>query len=109
MMQIALLSLDRTLQSLLSSALGKEFEVILAPTESQLTQMLSPGSCDLVLLDLDSYQDSLKQDLGCSRRILESQLPLVVMASDSRRSNAVELVREDPPALRRPSGMVDGH
>jgi DNA-binding NtrC family response regulator len=107
MMQIALLSLDRTLQSLLSSALGKEFEVILAPTESQLTQMLSPGSCYVVLLDLDSNQDSLEQNLRCSRRILESQLPLVVMASDSRRSDAVELVRQGaysycrrPPSIR---------
>ena len=107
MMQVGLLSVDRTLQSLLPSALGKEFEVFLAPTESQLTQMLSLGGCDLVLLDLDSYQDSLEQGLECSHRILVSQLPLVVIASDSLRSTAVELVRlgaygycRRPPSIR---------
>lgn len=107
MIQIGLFSVDRTLQSLLPSALDKEFEVLLAPTEDRINHMLSSGDCDLVLLDLDSYQESLDQGLQFSRHILASQVPLVIMASDALRSTAVELVRlgaygycRRPPSLR---------
>jgi DNA-binding NtrC family response regulator len=107
MIRIGLYSEDRTLQSLLSSALGQEFEVLLAPAEDQINHMLSVGSCDLMLMELDSDQDSLKQRLDCSRRIIASHLPLVVMASDTLRSTAAELVRQGaygycrrPPSIR---------
>ncbi|WP_051979665.1 sigma-54 dependent transcriptional regulator [Edaphobacter aggregans] len=107
MIQIALFSVDRTLQSLLSSALGNEFEVFLAPTEDQIKHMVSIGDCNLVLLDLDSHQESLEQGLQCSLRILTTQVPLIVIASDALRSTAVELVRlgaygycRRPPSIR---------
>ena len=107
MIRLGLHSKDHTLQSLLSSALGKEFEVLLTSTEDRINQMLAVGGCDLILLDLDSYQDELKQGLDCCKRIIASQTPLVVMASDALRSNAVELVRlgaygycRRPPSIR---------
>ena len=107
MIRIGLHSEDRTLQSLLSSALGKEFEILLAPSEERINHLLSLGGCDLMLLDLDSYQDSLQDVLECSRRIIASPLPSVIMASDSLRSAAVELVRlgaygycRRPPSIR---------
>jgi DNA-binding NtrC family response regulator len=107
MIRLGLHSEDHTLQSLLSSALGKEFDVLLAPTEDRINHMLATGGCDLMLLDLDSYQDSLKQGMECSGRIIASQTPLVVMASDALRSTAVELVRlgaygycRRPPSIR---------
>ena len=107
MIRIGLLSEDRTLQSLLSSALGKEFDVLLASTEDRNNRTLSAGGCDVALLDLDSDQDSLQQRMECSRRIIASQIPSVVMASDGLRSTAVELVRlgaygycRRPPSIR---------
>jgi DNA-binding NtrC family response regulator len=107
MIRIGLHSEDRTLQSLLSSALGQEFEVILASTEDEIKSMLTAAHCDVMLLELDSDQDSLKQRLECARRIIASQMPLVVMASDTLRSTAVELVRQGaygycrrPPSIR---------
>jgi DNA-binding NtrC family response regulator len=107
MIHIGLNSEDRTLQSLLSSALGQEFEVLLASTEDEIKLMLSAAHCDVMLLELDSDLDSLKERLECARRIIASQTPLVVMASDTLRSTAVELVRQGaygycrrPPSIR---------
>jgi DNA-binding NtrC family response regulator len=60
-----------------------------------------------MLLDLDSYQEPLKQGLDCSESIIATQIPLVVMASDALRTAAVELVRQGaygycrrPPSIR---------
>jgi len=107
MIRIGLHSEDRTLQSLLSSALGQEFEVILASTEDEIKHILSAGGSDVMLLELDSDRGSLKERLDCSKRIIASQVPLVVMASDALRSTAVELVRQGaygycrrPPSIR---------
>ncbi len=107
MIRIGLYSEDRTLQSLLSSALGKEFDVFLESYEDGNNHMLSAGGCDVVLLNLDSNQDSLQQRLECSRRIIASQMPSVVMADDGLRSTAIELVRlgaygycRRPPSIR---------
>ena len=107
MIRLGLHSADRTLQSLLSSALGKEFDVYPAPSVDQISHIQAAGGCDLMLLDLDSYQDSLKKGRECSERIIASQVPLVVMASDALRSTAVELVQlgaygycRRPPSIR---------
>src|SRR6202453_5237217 len=107
MIHIGLYSEDRTLQSLLSSALGQEFEVLRASTEDEIKLLLTAGSCDVILLELDSDQDSLKHRLESSRRIIATQIPLVVMASDTLRSTAADLVRQGaygycrrPPSIR---------
>jgi len=108
MIQVALFSIDRTLQSLLPSALDKEFEVQVASTEEQINHMLSSRNCDLVLLDLDSFQEPLDRALQWSRHILTSQVPLVVLASDSLRSTAAELVRTGAyGSCRRPPSIRD--
>ena len=108
MIQVALFSIDRTLQSLLPSALDKEFEVQVASTEEQINHMLSSRTCDLVLLDLDSFQEPLDRALQWSRHILTSQVPLVVLASDSLRSTAAELVRTGAyGSCRRPPSIRD--
>jgi DNA-binding NtrC family response regulator len=107
MIHIGLYSEDRTLQSLLSSALGQEFEVLRASTEDEIKLLLTAGSCDVILLELDSDQDSLKHRLESSRRIIATQIPLVVMASDTLRCTAADLVRQGaygycrrPPSIR---------
>ena len=47
-----------------------------------------------MILDLYSNLDSLQERIGCSRRLLESQVPSVIMADDGLRSTAFELVRD---------------
>jgi DNA-binding NtrC family response regulator len=107
MIRIALHTEDRTLQSLLSSALAKEFDIFLVSSADPLKHKTSSESGDIALFDLDSWQDFLQDGLDLSRQIITSQIPLVVLASDSLRSHAVELVRQGaygycrrPPSIR---------
>ena len=90
MIKVGIHSEDATLQPILSSALGKEFQISLESTEDGIKLLLSSGSCDLVILDLDADKASLNQRVECARRIIafsDSSLA-VVMADDSLRSTA---------------------
>jgi DNA-binding NtrC family response regulator len=107
MIRIGLYSEDRKLQPLLASALGKEFQVLIESDDDGIDRMLAVGGCDVVILDLDSNHQSLKQRVACSRRIAASQVSSVVMADDGLRPTAVELVRlgaygycRKPPSVR---------
>jgi DNA-binding NtrC family response regulator len=107
MIRIGLYSEDRKLQPLLSSALGKEFQVFVESSEDRINHMLSVGGCDVVILDLDSNHDSLKQRIACCGRIVASPVSSVVLADDGLRPTAEELVRlgaygycRKPPSVR---------
>ena len=52
MIKIGLYSEDRTLHTLLSSALGKEFEVLLEEDEDGMNLLRAAGDCDVMILDL---------------------------------------------------------
>ena len=113
MMRIGVFSEDYKLQPLLSSALGKEFQVILESHEEGITQLLSAESCDVVILDLDSNYHSVEQRMDCCRRIAEHPIPSVVMADDSLRPCAIELVQRGahghcrkPPSVRELKAML---
>jgi DNA-binding NtrC family response regulator len=107
MIRIGLYSEDRKLLSVLSSALGHEFQVQMEPDEDKVSEMLSDGGWDAVIIDLDSSQSSLKQRIASCKRIVASQVSSVVMADDSMRGLAEELVRlgaysycRKPPSVR---------
>lgn len=113
MMRIGVFSEDHKLLPLLASALGKEFQVLLESTEDGITRMISSESCDVVVLDLDSNCRSLDQHVACCRRIAEYSIPSVVMADDSLRTTAIELVRlgahgycRKPPSVRELKAML---
>lgn len=106
--RIGLFSEDRTLQPILSSALGRDFQIFLQTTESGVNQLLSAGDCDVMILDLNSnHPDSLSERIECSRRIIATKVASVVMADDAVRTTAVDLVRQGaygycrrPPSIR---------
>jgi DNA-binding NtrC family response regulator len=107
MIKIALYSEDRTLHPLLSSALGKEFQVLLESDQEGMESLVSAGECDVMILDLNSNHDSLQERIGFSRQLIASSVPSVVMADDGLRSTAFELVRTGafgycrrPPSVR---------
>ncbi|MGC2160660.1 MAG: sigma-54 dependent transcriptional regulator [Silvibacterium sp.] len=77
------------------------------PDEDKVNLMLSEGSWDAVILDLDSSQNPVKQQIESCKRIVASQVSSVVMADDSMRGAAEELVRlgaysycRKPPSVR---------
>ena len=107
MIRIGLYSDDPKLQQILSSVLGKEFQVLLEATEEGINRMLADSGCDVVILDLDSNDNSLQDRIACCRRIVRSRVSSVVMADDTLRATAAELVRlgahsycRKPPSIR---------
>lgn len=113
MIRIGLLSEDRALQTLLASALGKEFQVELAKNEGDVSRLIDEGLIDVLMLDLNSNNGSMKERVEASRRIIAQQVPAVVMADDGVRATAVELVRlgaygycRRPPSIRELKAML---
>ena len=107
MIKIGLYSEDRTLHPLLSSALGKEFQVLLESDQDGMSSLVSDGNCDVMILDLNSNHDSLQERIAFSRLLIASNVPSVVMADDGLRTTAFELVRTGafgycrrPPSIR---------
>ena len=107
MIKVGLYSEDRTLQTLLSSALGKEFEVHQEPDEDGMNLLCAAGDCDVMILDLQAKQGSLQQRIGSAQRLIASQIPAVIMADDALRATAFEMVRAGafsycrrPPSIR---------
>src|ERR1700751_1698117 len=107
MIRVCLFSEEGTLQHILSSALGKDFQV---HTESELTdvnRIVAAGECDVVLFDLDSDQNGLEARLKSCRHIVASHVPAIAMVDDHLRSTAIDLVRvgaygycRKPPSIR---------
>jgi DNA-binding NtrC family response regulator len=107
MIKIGLYSEDRTLCSLLSSALGKDFQVLLGSDSEEMDDLVSGKECDVMILDLNSNRDQLRERIESSQRLISSNVPSVVMADDGLRSTAFELVRNGafgycrrPPSIR---------
>ena len=107
MIKIGLYSEDRTLHQLLSSALGKNFEILLERDGDGMGSLVSENKCDVMILDLYSHQDSLQTRFDCARSLIASHVPAILMADDSLRSTAFELVHAGafgycrrPPSIR---------
>jgi len=108
MIRIALFSDDRKLQQLLSSALGRDFRIALEPEEDAIHRSFSAGECDVVVLDLDSNQPSLKKRITGSERLIGLKIAPVVLADDGIRSVALELVHKGAHSYcRKPPSIVE--
>jgi DNA-binding NtrC family response regulator len=113
MVKIALYSEDRTLYRLLSSALGKDYQVQWESNEEDMNDLLSSGSCDVMILDLNSNRGSLLEQTDSLKRLIASRVPSVVMGDDGVRTEAFELVRtgafgfcRKPPSIRELKTML---
>ncbi len=107
MIRIGLLTDDGTLQPLLSSALGKEFTVQLAIDEEHIDGIAQGGACDVLIVDLNSNNNSAKARIERARRLIAKPIPSLIMADDILRGTALELVRlgafgycRRPPSIR---------
>jgi DNA-binding NtrC family response regulator len=107
MIRVCLFSEDRTLQPILSSALGKDFQIQMEAELTDVNRILAAGECDVVLFDLDSDQNELEARLKSCRHIVASHAPSIAMADDHLRSAALDLVRlgaygycRKPPSIR---------
>jgi DNA-binding NtrC family response regulator len=105
--RVGLYTQDYALQPLLSSGLGNEFQFFLEASENGIRTLVEEEGCTVVILDLNSHEGSLKDRIECARRLIASQITLLVLADDGLRVTANELVRAGaysycrrPPSLR---------
>ena len=75
--------------------------------EQEMSDLVASGDCDVMILDLNASHDSLHEGLADIRRLIASNVPVVIMADDGHRSIASELVRAGafgycrrPPSIR---------
>lgn len=113
MIRIGLYSEDRTLHALLSSALGKDFRVLFGGTDDAMDDLIASGECDVTILDLSSHRGAQQDRIVNAQRLISSSLPAVILADDSLRSTAFELVRcgafaycRRPPSIRDLKAML---
>jgi DNA-binding NtrC family response regulator len=102
-----LYSQDFALQPLLSSGLGNEFQFFLDASETGMRSLIEEEGCTVVILDLNSHEGPLKERIESARRLIASQMTVLVLADDALRVSANELVRSGaysycrrPPSLR---------
>ena len=93
MIRIGLLSEDDALYALLAPALGDQFQVELATSESALADLVEAGECDVLMMDLSSSSESIQERIDRARRMIALEVPTIVMADDALQATAAELVR----------------
>ncbi len=93
-MDIALLSTQHTLFAVLKAALGAEFQVHHIQHKYTAEDFLTGGKFDLALLDLNSAIGSLESRKELARTYISAGVTLIVLADDSIRVCATELVKE---------------
>ena len=108
MITVGLFSEDRTLHALLSSALGKDFQVSLHADSAESPFNACDGTDNVLILDLHCLRASLPDRLTAAQRLINSEIPTVILADDGLRSTAFELVRNGAFAYcRRPPSIRD--
>ena len=87
--------------------MGTEFQFFFEAKEDGVNRLLSEKTCHVMILDLNSNHDSLKERISCARRMIGSDVTWVIMADDGLRVTANELVRQGafgycrrPPSIR---------
>jgi DNA-binding NtrC family response regulator len=105
--RVGLFSQDFALQPLLSSGLGSEFQFFVDSREAGIGRLIEDEGCTVIILDLNSHEGPLKDRVESARRLIASQITVMVLADDALRVTANELVRggaysycRRPPSLR---------
>ena len=93
MIKVGLYSEDHSLSLFLSSALGRDFQLVLESDWEEMSRLVSGGECDVSILDLNSTCDALDVRIACVKRLLALGVPSVVLADDGMSGVADELVR----------------
>ena len=89
----AVLSDDLKLHQILSSAFGREYQVFRETSEDGLASKLASGACDVVVVDLNAAHRQFEQRLAFAKRLCTSQYTTIILADDSLRLTAADLVK----------------
>jgi DNA-binding NtrC family response regulator len=107
MIRIGLYSEDRTLRTLLSTALGGDFRVHSGFEADAIADLVERGDCDIAIFDLNSSRNRVQERIEFARWAIAQELPAIIMADEELRPTAFELVRggafgfcRRPPSIR---------
>ena len=107
MIRIGLLS-DATLDaSFVVSALGKEFEILPAESDAAAAESLASERFDVLVVELTSEGESEEELIEGGLRLIDTQVPLIVLAREGMQDAAQEMVEQGafgfcmyPPSIR---------
>ena len=91
--RFVVLSDDSKLHQILSSAFCREYEIFRETSEDGLSSRLSSGMCDVVVVDLNPAYRQFEQRLAFAKRLSASQYTTIILADDSLRTVAADLVK----------------
>src|SRR3954470_24618176 len=95
MIKVVLYSEDRTLHPLLSSALGREFNLLQKPDEESIKELVMAERCDVLILDVYSNRDTVEKSVESFRRLISLGVPAVIMADEALYSKVREFVNQE--------------
>src|SRR2546427_1020567 len=87
-----LLYSEAKLRNVLAAALGSDYSIVAESNKNKIKEMLAAEQADVLVLDLDSSNSALAEQLAFLDEIKGSRVPIVVMSDDERRSTAMQLV-----------------
>ncbi len=93
MIKVGLFTEDHSLSLFLSSALGRDFQILLESDWEELSGLATAGECEVSILDLNSTHDTLEARIAGVKRLRTAGVPLVVLADDELSPLADGLVR----------------
>ncbi len=106
MIRVLCYSNDRKLQTILSSALGPDYDLIVDSDQGEVKKAVADGRSDVLILDFDSNYGSLEDGLQVFGSVVNSGIPVVVMTDDARRPATLTLIQQGaydffrkPPSL----------
>src|SRR5579859_3860234 len=103
-----LLYSDSKLQDVLTVTLGSGYSVLVESNRDKVKKLLTGEQVDVLIVDLDSTNSALTEQLAFLAEIKGSSVPIVVMTDDDRRSTAMELVgRGVYDYFRKPPSIAD--
>ncbi len=103
-----LLYSDSKLQDVLAVTLGPGYSVLVESSKDKVKRLLAAEQVDVLIVDLDSTNSALTEQLAFLAEIKGSSAPIVVMTDDDRRSTAMQLVGHGVyDYFRKPPSIAD--
>jgi DNA-binding NtrC family response regulator len=93
-MNIALITTQQTLYAALKASLGANFEIHQIQSQYSVEQFLSADAFDIAILDLNSAIGSLEVRRELARTYINAGVSLILLADDTMRTSASDLVKE---------------
>ncbi len=98
---------DSRLSDLLLAALGRDYTVRLETSKERLAEIAANGEADVVILDCDSNQYPLNQQLDDFEGLRGSTVPVIIMTDLGKAATTAFLQRGAFDCIRRPPSLIE--